>query len=762
MKKIFILLPDSSSDLDWNQNYLTSLKDDQAKASHGDDQLRTSPGRDELRMSQIQELWSRTVDRATRRLDRWGRDNADSSVAVDKRDNTAHQLFNSNPAERSGPQSLSAVTVTGGVVNNDDDNDDLGHFRLETMTPLSSLPIMFGGGGGRINAKPLPPPKPSNIRLIATAGKKPPLPAKPTKGVRILPPPASLTIPGWSGVLSGEPSTAGALVLRTELPGPASKDLWSSGEPESSSSRQTNGFDAATIIPKLSVINCEGGQQSTVTVPQDLQMTTGEGKLPEVGEGIEQKLFEMSGANTAAQEAASLLQDDRGEEAGNGCPLEVKGNVIRATAKEETVLELKRMAVIEEKEGEDKEEQNREETMIDNEERRRSADPASSVEDNCQTIPEDFLMLSVTKESEERDNHQQSNNSSPAVDDEVDFSSSSSSGLEDSLSSMEKFSVVDVLHPRKSSVGSRKDSGIGLEEFSPTWEEEEAEPEEAAAASRHGPGEPDLSGQPLVETAPPHKPCNPWSWPAPWKSKLPVPASRTRPEASPISSGESSLPPLRRSPDSGRSTPCGRSTTPISGLRPPAIFCSLGPRPFYTSISGSRSLLSLPPVRPGCQAKGTRSCSHNLNNNNHNNNSRVSTMTSSSFNLHRTAVLPPASSNILPGWNGGRSAGLGPTYRSTYGSLSCIDLHGPASLSSSPDLLVWEGCLSSGRSTPSCCRPASGSRIPTRVVPQTPRLPPRRASLPPASSCGGLFWPPAEARNVWQTSSVTEVSQLLV
>ena len=100
MKKIFILLPDSSSDLDWNQNYLTSLKDDQAKASHGDDQLRTSPGRDELRMSQIQELWSRTVDRATRRLDHWGRDNADSSVAVDKRDNTAHQLFNSNPAER--------------------------------------------------------------------------------------------------------------------------------------------------------------------------------------------------------------------------------------------------------------------------------------------------------------------------------------------------------------------------------------------------------------------------------------------------------------------------------------------------------------------------------------------------------------------------------------------------------------------------------------------------------------------------------------
>jgi hypothetical protein len=311
----------------------------------------------------------------------------------------------------------------------------------------------------------------------------------------------------------------------------------------------------------------------------------------------------------------------------------------------------------------------------------------------------------------------------------------------DSLASQETISnILDQgpsLQPRKHSVGSRKDSGIGLEDFSPTWEQDIEE----EAISEEDSGDVLLSSRSEEEEAALKSPGPPQRRASLQRSQLPVPANRSAP----------------RKPDSGRSTPSGARNFagPSSGLRQPAVYFNLGPRPFYsssTAASGSQSLLSLPVVRT-CHGSSSNKTASSRGNTAHLHHTPRQ-------NLPANLVGRHSSSNFLSGWPNRSPVTYvpSPTYRSSYGSLSCIDLHQglTASLSSSPDdLLVWEG--GSGRSTPSCRRPLSGSRIPLRMVNSGPR----RASLPPTSLAthdSGLFWPPSEARNVWKTSSVHEVS----
>jgi hypothetical protein len=312
----------------------------------------------------------------------------------------------------------------------------------------------------------------------------------------------------------------------------------------------------------------------------------------------------------------------------------------------------------------------------------------------------------------------------------------------DSLASLETISnILDQglhsLQHRKQSVGSRKDSGIGLEDFSPTWEQDIEE----EAISEEDSGDVLLSSRSEEEAAALKSSDPSPRRPSLQRSQLPVPANRSAPR--------------RSQPDSGRSTPSGARSfaATSSGLRQPAVYFNLGPRPFYAAASGSQSLLSLPVVRT-CHGSSSNKTA----------NSRGSTAHLHHVprqNLSANLTGRPSSSNFLSGWPNRSPVTYtpSPTYRSSYGSLSCIDLHQglTASLSSSPDdLLVWEG--GSGRSTPSCRRPLSGSRIPLRMV--SSGLP-RRASLPPTSLAthdSGLFWPSSEARNVWKTSSVHEVS----
>ncbi len=841
--------------------------------------------RDELRTNQIQKLWSKTVDRATRRLDSWGPELPGSS---------SRQLTHNSVADRTGPSSLTIMAVTGGSNADDDDDstndDDLGHFRLETMMPMSSLPAMFGGSS-RIGNKPLPPPKPSNIRLIAAANGvvaslnrcnnngKPQLQPKPNACARTVPSsvPSRLIAPSRSCASKASPNIADkepriqkeinpldigmkehqttvvevasekleaqhslqltcqpvSELIFESTDGPGNKLLEKSSTtpfPTMTSSDNTNLITVPTPAENITPLVIS----TSFPVPHFIQVSN--------THGLSEKPYTIGSlaGPLAEQETLSMVQDDQEDLAGNLCLRKEHRDWASETAKHERNLEgfenevewrqdqeeinvekdekinqvqerveetqqkdekientnqevekINRIVITEEQsqsterkmeQGEEEGKEREEiimEQLVDIEKElnntgkmsavligRSCSDKTGSTHVNevvpATTVPALTVpAMAVPAVSAECENHKSvptSLNLTPASKNECipsagkpflpggDMTYLASSPV-DSLGSLETISnILDQglhsLQHRKHSVGSRKDSGIGLEDFSPTWEQDIEE----EAISEEDSGDVLLSSRSEEEEAALKSPDPPPRRPSFQRSQLPVPANRSAHR--------------RSQPDSGRSTPSGARSfaATSSGLRQPAVYFNLGPRPFYsssTAASGSQSLLSLPVVR---------TCHGNGNSSNKTANSRGSTAHLHHIprqNLPANLVGRPSSSNFLSGWPNRSPVTYAPspTYRSSYGSLSCIDLHQglTASLSSSPDeLLVWEG--GSGRSTPSCRRPLSGSRIPLRMV--NSGLP-RRASLPPtslASHDSGHFWPPSEAKNVWKTSSVHEVS----
>jgi hypothetical protein len=886
----------SSADLDWNQNYLRSPNRSDLRIQHQEDlknphcwddvrqsppqqkeQSRTSSLRDELRTNQIQKLWSKTVDRATRRLDSWG-----------------PELQGSSSRQLTGPSSLTIMAVTGASNADDDDDstndDDLGHFRLETMMPMSSLPAMFGGSSSRIGNKPLPPPKPSNIRLIAAANGvvaslnrcnnngKPQLQPKPNACARTVPSRliaqsrscASKVLPVAPNIADKEPriqkeghsldkgmkeySTTVVEVGSEELEvqhslqltcqpvselifegtdGPSSELLEKSSTapfPTMNSSDTTNLITVPTPAENITPLVIS----TSFPVPHFIQVSNTHG-LSEKPNTI----GSFAGPQ-AERETLSMVQDDQEDLAGNLClrkehrdwvnespasenakhdrnlggfekevewiqdkeeinvekeeikqiqeraeEIQQKDGKIEKTNQE--VAKTNRIVTIEEQsqnterkmeQGEEEEGSERGEIImeqlvikqkeLDNTEKMSAALIGRSCSDKTGSTPVNAAASVMTVPSltvpsltvpalcADYENHKfvpTSLNLTSASKNECipnagkpllpggEMTNLASSPV-DSLASLETISnILDQglhsLQHRKHSVGSRKDSGIGLEDFSPTWEQDIEE----EAISEEDSGDVLLSSRSEEEEAALKTSDPPPRRASLQRSQLPVPANRSAPRKS--------------QPDSGRSTPSGARSFggPSSGLRQPAVYFNLGPRPFYSAASGSQSLLSLPVVRT-CHGSSSNKTA----------NSRGSTTHLHHMprqNLSANLTGRHSSSNFLSGWSN-RSPVThvpSPTYRSSYGSLSCIDLHQglTASLSSSPDdLLVWEG--GSGRSTPSCRRPLSGSRIPLRMVSSSG---PRRASLPPtslASQDSGHFWPTSEARNVWKTSSVHEVS----
>jgi hypothetical protein len=787
------------------------------------------------------------------------------------------------------------MAVTGASNDNDDDSpndDDLGHFRLETMMPMSSLPAMFGGSS-RIGNKPLPPPKPSNIRLIAAANGvvaslnrcnnngKPQLQPKPNACARTVPSstPGRLTAPSRScaskvlpvspNIADKEPrmqkeihlldtgmqehSTTVVEVGSEELEVQHSLQLTCPPVSElifDSTDGQSNKLlEKSSTAPFLTMSSSD--PTNLITVPTPAENTTPVVistafpvphfiQVPNThGPPGKPNTTGSSASPLAEQETLSMVQDDKEDLAGNLClrkehrdwvnespasetakhdrnlggfakevewiqdkeeinveKEEIKQIQERAEEtqqkdgkienKNQTVEKINRIVTIEEQsqnterkmeQGEEEEGSEREEIMmeqlviIEKELDYTEKMPAALIGKSCSdktgsthvnevvptiTLPA-ITVPALSGDHEKNKFVPTSLNLNPASknecipnagkpflpSDEVTYLASSPV---DSLASLETISnILDQSHSlqhRKHSVGSRKDSGIGLEDFSPTWEQDIEE----EAISEEDSGDVLLPTGSEEEEAALKSPGPSQRGPSFQRSQLPVPANRSAPR--------------RSQPDSGRSTPSGARSFagPSSGLRQPAVYFNLGPRPFYsssTAASGSQSLLSLPVVRT-CHGNSSSSSNKTAN-------SRGSTAHLHHIprqNLPANHFGRPSSSNFLSGWPNRSPVTYvpSPTYRSSYGSLSCIDLHQglATSLSSSPDeLLVWEG--GSGRSTPSCRRPLSGSRIPLRMVNSGPR----RASLPPtslASQYSGHFWPPSEARNVWKTSSVHEVS----